>query len=174
MKIKISNEQIEFLKNNVKGTSDKDLLKKFNERFNVNFNINQIMHYKRVLGLKNGNDTKFKKGLEPHNKKSIGCEFIDKATGYTYIKIAEPRTWIQKQRYIYEKYYGAIPEDYSIIFLDGDKTNFSKDNLKAIKRRDKLVMKNLKLFTNNSLLTENGLLTAQIINRLHDLRRIYG
>lgn len=114
---------------------------------------------------------RFIKGITPHNKKQIGEEFIDKASGYTYIKIAEPNTWIQKQRYIYEKYNGKIPSGYSVIFLNQNKMDFRIENLILVKTKDKLVCKNKKMFSNNPELTKLGLLNAQLINKSYEIRK---
>lgn len=167
--MKINNEQVDFLKDNVKGRICEELADLFNKRFGTNLSKHSIKHYKRSLGLKSEIDGRFKKNQEPHNKKRIGDEFVDKNTGYTYIKIAEPNTWIQKQRYIYIKHHGKIDDDCSIIFLNGDKKDFDINNLKMVRNKDKLVMKNLHLFSDIEEITECGILIAKTINKCYEL-----
>lgn len=113
--------------------------------------------------------TCFKKGQTPHNKKQIGDEFTAK-NGYVYIKIEEPNKWVQKQRYIWEKYHGEIPKGYSIIFLDQNKTNFNINNLMMVRSKDKLVAKNKKLFSNDKELTKTGIYVAQLINKTYEIQ----
>lgn len=64
--------------------------------------------------------------------KEIGYESPPDKNGLIRIKIND-KQWQYKQRYLYEKYHNTkIGDDYVIIFADGDKTNFHKDNLIAI------------------------------------------
>lgn len=82
--------------------------------------------------------TRFKKGNIPHNTRPIGAEKLTK-DGYTLVKINDKpkgkknENWILKERLIWEKKHGKkLPEDYRIVFLDGNKKNFDPDNLEAI------------------------------------------
>lgn len=120
--------------------------------------------------LKSGFDGRFVKGQKAPNHKNIGDEFVS-TDGYTYIKIAEPNAWVKKQRYVWEKENGKIYKHTSVIFLDQDKTNFDINNLIMIEDRDKLVMKNSKLFTTNAELTKSGILVAKLINKCYDKRK---
>lgn len=158
----------EFLKENVVGLSSGELTDLFNKEFNRNLNIKQIINYKKTHKLKSNIVTTFKKKQRPYNFKEIGAEFISK-DGYTYIKTENPNKWIHKQVYIYEKKYGKIPKNYSVIFLDGNKNNFDIDNLALIKNKDKLIMKNKHLIFENRDLTRTGLLIAQIISKRKEI-----
>ena len=128
---------------------------------------NKIRNYKKSKKLRSGLNTKFHKGQVPHNYKPIGSEFIDKE-GYTYIKVADPNEWIMKQRYIYEKEYGPLPKNYSVIFADSNKNNFDINNLILVRDKDKLVAKNKHLIFEDAELTKSGLLIAKLINEVHD------
>lgn len=163
----MTNEIVEFLKENVVGHTRKELSDIIYNKFGVRYNENQIKWYKRKYGLKSGLRTTFKKGGVPHNKKPIGSEFKTK-NGYIYVKVGEPRVWIQKQRVMYEKYYGKIPKGYSVTFLNQNKEDFSKENLILIQHKDKLVAKNLKLYSNNSDITKTGIMVAKLINKTHE------
>lgn len=61
--------------------------------------------------------------------------------------------WVQKHRYIYEQQHGEIPNDHIIIFLDGNKTNFSINNLYCISRKIHAVMNKNRWFSENPDLT---------------------
>lgn len=115
--------------------------------------------------------TWYKKGNIPANHREIGEERIT-IDGYTEIKIQDGclnNNWQLKHRYIYEKYYGKIPEGYNIIFLDGNKKNFEIKNLKAIKKSHDLIMNNKKLFTKDKELTFTGTIIAEVIDKNYSL-----
>ena len=58
--------------------------------------------------------------------------------GYVEIKIAEGRkSWMLLHREIWKQHYGSYPpRNTPVIFADGDRLNFAKNNLKLITRRD--------------------------------------
>ena len=57
-----------------------------------------------------------------------GDERIDRG----YIRVYTNGKWLLKQRVLWERNYGAIPEGYYICFLDGDRTNLSLENLACV------------------------------------------
>ena len=61
-------EQYDFLRNNIAGVSYADLTAMFNKHFNLDLKITTISATIKRLDLRNGMDTKFKKGLASHNK----------------------------------------------------------------------------------------------------------
>jgi hypothetical protein len=78
-----------------------------------------------------GKESQFKKGHVPHNHKSVASERIDE-DGYTYIKIADPRKWVLKHRYIYEQEHGTLEPHMIVTFRDKNISNFEIENLEAI------------------------------------------
>ena len=73
------------------------------------------------------------------NVKPIGTEILDR-DGYVHVKVSDTpyqykKNWIPKARYIWELNCGPIEKGYQILFLDGDKLNFSLDNLCIISTR---------------------------------------
>lgn len=89
--------------------------------------------------------TRFKKGLIPHNTRDLGVEHIDKE-GYTYIKVSNPSTWKLKSRLLYEWYTGeALTKSDSVLFLDGDLTNFRPGNLIKVTRSELAPLCKLKI-----------------------------
>lgn len=164
----MTEEQLVYLKENVKGRTCEELARMMNKKFNTDrFKASSIKHYKRKHNLVSGVDSRFKKNQIPHNKKNNGYEFVDKKTGYTYIKTLNSG-WQLKHRFIWERHNGKIPNGYSVAFLDQDKNNFNIDNLTLIENRDKLVAKNMKLFSSNADLTKTGLLIAKLRNKCYD------
>lgn len=112
---------------------------------NIPFNKGKKMSKEQYNKCKN---TMFKKGNIPANHRPIGSERIT-VDGIVEIKIAEPNKWKAKARVIYEKEFGTIPKGYIIIYLDGNKQNLEPNNLKAISRKENLIMNHSKLRYNN-------------------------
>lgn len=85
--------------------------------------------------------TMFKKGNQPHNHREVGSEYIDES-GYTWVKIGEPRKWALKHRIIWERANGPIPEGYNVQFKNHDPSDIRLDNLYLISKTDQLVKEN--------------------------------
>ncbi len=198
---KYTEEEDKYLKDNVKGISLKELTDKFNQKFNNNLSERAIANRKVKLHLSSGitggqfqkghdsfnkgkkwNEympkekqknclkTAFKKGNIPHNHRNVFEERLDK-NGYIEIKVKEPNVWQQKQRYIYEQYYGKIPKNHKVIFLDGNNRNFNIDNLKLVSGAEHLIINKNKLRYNNKELTETGILIAKVINKRVQIKK---
>lgn len=115
---KYSRKEDEFLINNVKGITLKELTKRFNAEFKTDVKESSIANRKMRLGLRSGitggqfkkghvpankgkkgcmsleqyqkcKATMFKKGHVPANHKSIGSERIDKRDGTVLIKVQD-------------------------------------------------------------------------------------
>lgn len=160
------------MKDNVKGKSNKELTELFNKTFDTNCSETQIASYKRYYHLTSGIDMKFKKGeIRYTTKRPMGSEGTYKGDGVIFIKVAEPDVWVRKNRYVYEQAYGKLPDGYRVIHLNGDKTDFRLENLRAIKDTETLIMGSNKLFFDDPELTETGVLIAKIINKKNELLR---
>lgn len=165
-----SEDEKKFIKENSLGKTTTELTDMFNKTFNRQLKVSQIRNFKKSRKIKSGVDCRFRKASTPHNYKPIGSEFVS-SDGYTYIKVADPNTWEQKQRYLYKKYKGEIPNNCSVVFANQDKQDFNLDNLILIANKDKLVMKNKHLFFNNKESTETGILIAKVINKCAQLKK---
>ena len=76
--------------------------------------------------------TMFKRGNRPHNAQPVGTETKDK-DGYVWVKIAEPSEWKLKHHIAYGE---PVPTGHKLIFIDGNKYNFKRENLKLISDAD--------------------------------------
>ena len=177
---KWTKEQEQFLKDNVKGISEKELTERFNKHFNLDLNVSTVSKRKSILKLSNeisrkgkkwdewlpkqsqinSSRTQFKKGVHPHNYKQIGEERI--RGGYQEIKI-DSNNWKLKQRYIYEKEFGEIPDGCNIVFLDGNKNNLDISNLALVKNGEFLIMKQKRLLSTDKNITKTGSIIANVI-----------
>ena len=62
-----------------------------------------------------------------------GVEYVKAVNSSSKNKIKSKKTWIPRNHYEYEKHYGTKPKKGDcVVHLDGDKTNYSKENLYLI------------------------------------------
>lgn len=114
--------------------------------------------------------TMFKKGNIPPNYRPVGSERITK-DGYVEIKIADPNKWELKQRYIYSQHHGEISKDDIVIFLDGDKSNFSINNLKLITRKENLYINQNRLRFNDRDVTDTTTNIAKLAIKTREMEK---
>lgn len=156
-------EQIEWIKENYKTLSAKEITKPFNEKFNRSVTWEQIRTFVKNNGIKSGrtgqfekgavswnagtkgvmkaNSGSFQKGAKPVNHRPIGAERICPKDGYILAKVEEENPYNgektrfkAKHRVVWEAANGAIPDTHVVIFKDGDKMNCDLSNLDLIER----------------------------------------
>jgi len=115
---------------------------------------------KDVKAYMGANATSFKKGNLPHNTRNEGETRLNKE-GYVLVKIAH-RKWIRKHQLIWEQANGEIPKGYVLRLKDGNKENYSLDNMELITFAD-----NMRLNTIHRFPTE----LKQTINLLNKLKK---
>lgn len=157
-----SEEEENFIKENVKGRYNKELTEMLNRKFKTNYTVEQVSALKNRRKWTSGLTGRFKKGQKPWNKGKKGLYFTgsekgwfkkgQKATnhrpvgseriskdGYIVVKVQEKGKYQERRRnkhvVEWEKHHGPIPKNHVVVFLDSDKTNVSIDNLKMIHRR---------------------------------------
>lgn len=183
---KFSEEVKGFIKEHVTGLSNSELTDLVNKTFGLNFKVSQISGFKKNNKLRSGLDCRFKKGQvsinkgkrgihvpgtektwfrkgsTPHNHKPIGSERVENRQGYTLVKVAEPNVWRAKHKIIYEAEHGPLSKGQLVIFLDGDRTNLSLDNLKAISKAESLMLTRRNLRFDDAELTRTATIIAKI------------
>lgn len=187
-------EEVEFIKENIKGISTAELTRLFNEKFNCELGANQIKAFKKNHKLnsgltgrfekgsvpfnkgkkkywKGGEETQFKKGNIPLNYRPVGSERIN-VEGYIEIKVADPRKWKMKHVVEWEKIHGKIPKGHVIIFGDANKNNLNIDNLLLITRSELLRMNRSKLIQKDIELTKTGLNIAKLQNKISEISKL--
>lgn len=192
--IKWTEEEKEYLREITPGRHYKEILDLMNERFDRPFRMEQIKgaiaRYKLNTGFtgrfEKGNipfnkgkkgiypkgceKTWFKKGQTPINHKPVGSERIDR-DGYIMIKVAEPSVWKLKHRVIWEKANGPIPKNYTVIFLDGDKSNTDINNLALVSRSELLIVNQKKLIKSDTELSKVGINIAKVQSKINKRKR---
>jgi transposase len=124
-----------------------------NEKFNINYTRQQ------VKSLLHNYNIKYKPA---YKTTPIGTEIFKRDNGLIFVKKANS-VYVDKQRLLYEQYHNVelTPDDY-IIFLNGDKNDFSKENLKKITSREHRNMAGVGLYFKQKELTNTGLQIAQL------------
>ncbi len=154
-------EQAEFIKQGYQKWSLEELTKQFNAHFGADKTESQIRCFTRNHGIKSGrtghfekgqaswntgtkgvmkpNSGSFQKGSRPVNHRPVGSERVN-VEGYIEIKTAEPNVWDLKQRVVYEREHGPIPEGHNVRFRDGDRLNCEPDNLVLVDNRENALL----------------------------------
>lgn len=95
--------------------------------------------------------------------KPIGSEKVN-GHGYVIVKVNESNKWRLKHHLVYEKYYGEkLGERDKVIFLDGNKRNFSPKNLVKVSNSEQVCLKSNKLIGKNTELNRLAVTLAKLI-----------
>lgn len=160
---------VEYLKENTKGRSVKELQEMIKTELGEEISISYIRHLKNKYNIKSGPIATFKKGHTPLRYAPIGSERKDGQ--HILVKVAEPSVWKTKQRVVYEREHGEIPEGYIVIFADRNKRNYDPENLILVSKSEALIMNDNHLYKEEAELTKTGVLIAKIIDRTRKLER---
>ena len=79
--------------------------------------------------------------------------------------------WKLKHRVIWEKANRPIPKNYTVIFLDGNKSNTDINNLALISRSELLIVNQRKLLKSNAELSKVGVNIAKVQSKINKRKR---
>lgn len=188
-----SKEELDYLREQYRIHTIKELLPMFNERFNVDITFDQLkgsLSRNKILsgrdgyfpkghepfnkGMKGlnigGKGTQFQKGHTPLNYRLVGSERIN-ADGYIEIKVADPNKWRMKHNLVWEEVNGPVPKGNCLIFLDGDKLNIKLENLQLVTRKQLVRLNQNHLISDNPELTKTGIIIADIYSKIGDRKK---
>lgn len=191
-----SPEAQEFIRENAKGRSSKELTELVNRKFRTEYNEKQIKSYKQRNKIRSGVTGCFEKGFTPWNKggkvspetyekmkrtffkkgsipprlRPVGSERIS-VEGYVEVKVDGHKNWKSKQRLIWEKENGKIPSGHVVIFADGNKQNFEIDNLICVSRAVLCQMNKNGLVHKNADLTKAGVAITRLSMKIKDIQK---
>lgn len=130
---KFTKDEIKFISDNVKGISLRELTDRFNKKFGTDLPPSSIQGRKKRFNLKSGyHPSWFTCGMKPivQQKRCPVGTIMDWESRGMHIKVKNPNTWRMYSHYMYEKYHNLkLNKNDAIVFIDGDKYNFDKDNL---------------------------------------------
>lgn len=193
---KWTEEQYQYLADNVKGTPYKELTERFNAKYGASLKVSTLGAALGRRNLTNGISANFSKGHQPHNKgikgwqaggnsrntqfkkgrvsenyKPVGSERVDSKDGYTYIKVADPKTWELKHRHIWLQSGRKIPEGHTVLFADGDRTNITLDNLMLVSREQLAVLNKGGLLQKDKSLNEVAINIANLTMKVTESKK---
>lgn len=130
-------EEIKWLRENYPLHNLSKTTRLFNEKFNTNRTVSAIKNFGYIHNVQVEEEIANRKKLwkvhnDPNSKrcrKPAGTLRLE--TGRWVMK-KDDGTWDQASRVVYEKNFGPIPKNYSVIFLDNDINNIDPDNLLAV------------------------------------------
>lgn len=188
----------EFILNNYKGCGPTGMMQKIKEKFDLSYTKSELKSFYHTHHLNSGLTgyfpkgnvpankgkkgvhfspaTEFKKGSVPPNVRPLGSERIT-VDGYVEIKVREhrepgkPNTFELKQKIVWEAANGKIPPGYCLVFLDGDKTNCSLDNLACVSRADLARLNQNGLLSRDPDVSKAGIKVAQIKTKIGEIQR---
>jgi hypothetical protein len=152
-------EEKRFLENNVSEHSYAELTDMFNRKFKCSKTVSQINYFCIKVRQKNKRKTK-----------PIGSEHVD-CYGRWYIKTAQPNVWKQKHRVVWEAANGPVPQGHSVIFADGDRSNFDLDNLLLVSNKTLMIMARRKLLFPDKEATKTGKQIADLMLLINRKKR---
>lgn len=111
--------------------------------------------------------TWFSKNHRPHNELPVGTQILCK-DGFLIQKVSDdlhiPRTlrWKPVHHLVWEQVNGPVPPGHIVIFLDGNRQNFSIDNLQLISRKTNAGLNQWGLRFDDAELTKTGIQIAEL------------
>lgn len=189
-------EQVEFIENHQYDLSRKELADLLNQKFNLSITPKQIKNYCDKNKLTNKYSGRFVKGQESWCKgtkgvlkansgsfkvgdgKELGSQ-RKTSSGSILIKIsnkphARHSNWRPKHELAWEEHHGQkVPKNHIVIFLDGDKTNFSIDNLALINKGELLKMNQYHYFNSDSNITSAGIGIIRLDKKIKQAEKLY-
>lgn len=156
-------EEQEWLRNNINLMTSKELTDKFNELFHHNKRWDAIKAYcNRILGI-NFNVELTRMATGKKKRLPIGTERIyKKLEGYIKVKVTnkyqnDSKNWKFKHHIIWEEHYGPIPKGYNVIFLDGDSSNLDINNLALCNTKTLLLLNHWDYYGHDPNITKAGI-----------------
>ena len=148
--------------------TQKELREELEKKYNLTISKTSFQKYLYRHGIRCIDYNKSK--VRNMDKLPIGTEYR-KNDGMILVKVATKK-WVYKQRLMYMKYHNCklTSEDY-IIFLNQDRTDFSKDNLVKITRHESSILSNQKMFSTNKDVTNLGILTAKLMIKANEIKQ---
>jgi hypothetical protein len=182
-KFQLSDAQVSWLKEEYQIYTAAILLNMFNKKYARSLTMEQFKNVLAKHEIKSEtkftdkvgyevNRTAFKKGGIHPTAVSVGSELIE--GGYTRVKVAEPNVWKSKHVIVYEKHFGPVKSGEVIRFKDGNKDNFSPENLFKTTRRGHGFLFKFQLLSQPKPAQESLLLLTQVRDKNDEIKKLIG
>jgi hypothetical protein len=174
------------MRTHASGLTFAELTKLVNVAFGKQYRANQVKCACYDRSIKNGlsggrpkgtglgNKWGFSKGNRPHNYLPVGTERSDKY-GLTRIKVSDkPAVWRYKHAVLWTEAHGQVPAGHNVIFADGNKQNFSLDNLVLVTNAELAYLNRKGLIYGDTDLTKTAVVLTKLQLRINEKVRESG
>ena len=151
-----SHEMLDFIRANTAEMTDRELSGAVNRRFNLSITRERVKSIRLFYRIMKGRD---KIKVPPLTERTD-------ERGYALIYTPEGKR-VSKHRFLYEQAHGKVPKGSQVIFLDGDKYNFSLDNLAAVTRAENAMLTGFGLRSGDPALTQTGIAAVRLKNKIN-------
>jgi len=169
---KYTNEERQWLAENVPSMSEAEITSAFNEKFGTNLGRDTLRGYvKRFIGTKRTDETVSRSHSESQIKYRAGDLSIQ-IRGRRPIKVIRIEDngrlkWIPYGRYLWEQEHGKLPDGWVVIYLNNDGTDCRPENIYAVGPDVMALMARNQWFSQNPEVTLTAL-------KLCELARVSG
>lgn len=162
-----SNDIYEFLCKNASSHTIKELVKIIKEKFNIDIEKKKLAQYCIKMKIQ----YKYEKPKKSHSNIPTKIGTIVNKTDGDYLKIkTDNHKWEYLQRKIYEKLHNVkLKEDEYVIFLNQNRRDFSKENLKVVSRKTSAILSNDNLISTNKDIMKLSIITAQLKSKIKEV-----
>ncbi len=162
MKNKYTKEFESFVRENISKYTKEDFLILLENKFKIKVSKNALKCFLRKHNIEARYIDYKENMVRSTAKHKIGAERMTKDG--ILIKVAQPNVWRRKSRVMYEKYHNCkLKNDDYVVFLNGNRNDFSKENLYKSTNREKCYVHNWGTFSKNPELTKTGILSARLV-----------
>lgn len=158
MPVKYTDQERDFIRANGDHLTTDELWQALETAFHRGHPKQSVRTMAKKLGVKKDGSarTRARQNRAGHSK--VGDETVMGL--YEYVKVAEHgsfyKAWKRKQVVVWERIHGPVPKGHCVIFLNGNRRDYSTDNLACVSNAILGKMKNGK---GKSLYSENGEVT---------------
>lgn len=162
----LTEEQKAFIEEYYPHHAVKDTVRAFNEKFGTDKQKYTMLNYARRHGLKVDEEIVTQEKRFPHRKggtsKIAEREIGDIRLDGQYWLIKTESGWKPCHRAVWEEHYGKIGKGNAIIYLDGDRSNWSIDNLREVPIQYLGMLDKNGLRSKHPVVTEAGILWCDL------------
>ena len=159
MRNKYTKEFEDFVRTNASKYNREDLRQLVQKKYNITISKDAFRRYlnrHKIKALYN-----IVNNVREVYKLPIGTERITDEG--VFIKVKQPDVWKRKSRVMYEKYHNCkLSDNDYVLFLNGDRNDFSEENLYKSTNREKCYLHNWGTSSKNRELTKAGILSARL------------
>lgn len=130
----ITEEMKSWLQEHYQALTVNEMVPLFNHRFSTDRTYQQLKDNLSYYGIKSSKPNRGQCNINKRRVKPIGSE-RKSGDGYIEVKIAEPDVWETKQRIVWRKHFGDIPQGHFVRLRNGNRKDCSPDNLYLVDKR---------------------------------------